>query len=316
MSPGRRGVRTLVLAWLVGGLYGAVSYGHDYYVYRGFNPPHDPPGVAAGREVTGRQYSRALHQRRSYLVYLPAGYTSAAARGRRYPVLYLLHGTPGWPRQFLDIARAGVALDVLVARHQIRPMLLVMPDGRNGSFRSDTEWADTRRGNYASLVLETVRAVDRRFATRRTRQSRAIAGNSEGAYGAVNIALHNLDKFSIVGLWSGYFQQRRKGPFAHASTAQLAANSPADYVAALASTLHRRPFHAYLFSGLVDPDRLLSAVFSQRLRAAGGDVRYVEYPGRHSWRLWRDQTPSTLRYADQWFAGGTSARPCAVPGQI
>ncbi|MDQ6750854.1 MAG: alpha/beta hydrolase-fold protein [Actinomycetota bacterium] len=303
MNLRRLSITGLFIAWLVGGLYGAVSYGHDYYVYRGFDPPHDPAGVAAGHSVTARLYSRALHQRRSYLVYLPPGYDAAAAHGHRFPVLYLLHGAPGWPRQFLDIARAGVQLDVLVARHQIRPMVLVMPDGRNGSFRSDTEWADTLRGRYESLVLETVHAVDRRFATRRGRQFRAIAGNSEGAYGAVNVALRHLDTFSIVGLWSGYFQQHRKGPFARAPTAQVAANSPADYVGALAPRLRRHSFHAYLFSGLVDPDRLLSAAFSERLRAAGVDVRYLEYPGRHSWRLWRDETPSTLRYADQWFGG-------------
>ncbi len=303
MSPRRLGVTALVLAWLLAGLYGAASYGHDYYVYRGFDPPRDPPGTPAGRDVTMPLYSRALHQRRSYLVYLPAGYDAAAARGRRYPVLYLLHGAPGWPRQFLDIARAGVALDVLVARHQIRPMLLVMPDGRNGSYRSDTEWADTARGRYESLALETVRAVDRRFATKRGREFRAIAGNSEGAYGAVNLALRHLARFSLVGSWSGYVEQRRKGPFAHAAAAQLAANSPGGYVAARAPELRRRPFHAYVYAGLVDPDRPKSTIFAERLRAAGGDVRYLEYPGRHSWRLWRDETPSTLRYADQWFGG-------------
>ena len=307
MSPGRLGVGALVLVWLLVGLYGAGAYGHDYYVYRGFGPPQDPTGTPGGRDVTGHFYSRALHRSRSYLVYLPAGYDAAAASGRRYPVLYLLHGAPGWPRQFLDIGRAGVALDVLVAAHQVRPMLLVMPDGRNGTYRSDTEWADTRRGRYESLVLETVRAVDRRFATQRGRAYRAIAGNSEGAYGAVNIALHHLSAFSILSSWSGYFAQTREGPFAGASPAQLNANSPLALLAALARQLGRLPLHAYVYTGLVDPDRGLSSAFAQRLRAVGGDVRYVEYPGRHSWRLWRDQTPSTLRYVDAWF--GRSARP-------
>jgi enterochelin esterase-like enzyme len=303
MSPRHFGVTGLVLAWLVCGLYGAASYGHDYYIYRGFNPPHDPAGTPTGREVTAHFYSRALHRRRSYLVYLPPGYDADAAHGRRYPVLYLLHGAPGWPRQFLDIARAGVQLDVLVAQHQIRPMLLVMPDGRDGSFRSDTEWADTARGRFESLVLETVDAVDHGFATRRARAFRAIAGNSEGAYGAVNIALRHLGTFGVVSSWSGYFQQRANGPFAGAPAAEVAANSPAEYVGALAPELRRRPLHAYVYTGLVDPDRPKSTVFAARLRAAGGDVRYVEYGGRHSWRLWRDQTPSTLQYADQWFGG-------------
>jgi enterochelin esterase-like enzyme len=313
VSPRRLGAVVLALAWTLGGLYGAASYGHDYYVYRGFDPPHDPPGIAHGREVTLRFASRALGERRSYLAYLPPGYDAAAARGARFPVLYLLHGAPGWPRQFLDIARAGVALDVLVDQHTIRPMLLVMPDGRNGSYRSDTEWADTPRGRYESLVLETVRDVDRRFATQRRRDARAIAGNSEGAYGAVNIALRHLRTFAIAGSWSGYFRQKREGPFARAPDALLVANSPADYVGGLATALARRPFHAYVYTGIVDPDRPKSTAFAQQLHGAGAEVRYVEYAGRHSWRLWRDETPSTLAYADQWFGGdvGQSVRRAA-----
>ena len=40
-------------------------------------------------------WSRALHARRTVLIYLPAGYFHGAARGRRYPVLYLLHPSMG-----------------------------------------------------------------------------------------------------------------------------------------------------------------------------------------------------------------------------
>ena len=297
MSHRRLIAAVIALAWLGIGLYGVASYGHSYYVYRGFDPPQDPPHVAGGRLVSAGFYSPALRERRSYLIYLPPGYSPL----QRYPVLYLLHGAPGRPRQFVDVANAGVDLDVGVARGRLRPFLIVMVDGRNGSFRSDTEWADTPQGRYESLVLDTVRAVDARWPTLQDRADRAIAGNSEGAFGAMNVTLRHLDVFSIVSSWSGYFRADSGGAFAHTTAAQRRAYSPADYVASLAGRLRRLPVHAFLYVGMVDPDRGLSTSFAGQLRAAGADVRYAEYPGRHSWRLWRDEMPRVQAFADRWF---------------
>lgn len=303
----RRVLGLLAVAWLAAGLYGVTSYAHNYQVYRGYDPPRDPTGIARGQLLTVKFRSRALRAPRSFLVYLPPGYAAQAAGGRRFPVFYLLHGAPGWPRQFLDVANGAVDLDVGIARGQLRPMLLVMPNGRDGSYRSDTEWADTPHGRFESLVLETVHEVDLRFATLRDRSARAIGGNSEGAYGAMNIALRHLDTFSIADSWSGYFRQRRAGAFARASAAQLAANSPADYVSGLGVQLRGRPLHASLYAGTADRERGKSAAFAQQLAAAGADVRYSEYPGRHSWRLWRDELPAQLRYVDGWFSGSEPA---------
>ncbi|HEV7458907.1 MAG TPA: alpha/beta hydrolase-fold protein [Solirubrobacteraceae bacterium] len=283
----------LILAWLVVGLYGVASYGHNYYVYRGYDPPHDPPHVAGGQVVTGHFYSRALHARRSYLVYLPPGYSPTL----RYPVLYFMHGAPGSPHQFIDVANVGVDLDVAIARGRVRPFLLVMVDGRNGTYRSDTEWT----GRYEQLVLETVHAVDAQWPTVRNRTGRAVTGNSEGAFGAMNVALHHLGTFGTVESWSGYFRAPRNGPFAHASPSRLRASSPADYVASLTRRLRRLPLHAFLYVGMVDADRSLTTSFAAQLHAAGARVRYSQYPGRHSWRLWRDTAPTVLAFAGRWF---------------
>jgi enterochelin esterase-like enzyme len=297
MSARRVVLAAVVLAWLGVGLYGVASYGHNYYVYRGYDPPHDPAHVSSGRLVTASFFSRALHARRSYLVYLPPGYSPF----RRYPVLYLLHGAPGWPREFVDVADVGVDLDVAVARGRVPPFLVVMVDGRDGSYESDTEWANTPHGRYEDLVLDTVRAVDARWPTLADRADRAIAGNSEGAFGATNVALHHLDLFGTVESWSGYFQADRTGVFAHVDAAHRRAYSPAAYVGGLARRLRRLPLHAFLYVGMADADRGLSTSFAAQLRAAGASVRYSEYSGRHSWRLWRDTAPTSLAFAGEWF---------------
>lgn len=298
----RRLIAAIAGVWLLAGLYGTWSYAHDYFRYRGFPPPVTPHGIAAGRLQSVGFFSPALGKRRSYDIYLPAGYDRAARAGTRFNVLYLLHGSPGAPRLFVDAGNLGVAMDTLVARRQVRPFLIVIPDGRSGGFRSDTEWADTAKGRYESFVLDVVHAVEQRFATPKGRTHRAIAGNSEGAYGAINIALRHLDIFSVAQSWSGYFSQTRTGVYKQASPAVLRAASPAAYVGNLGPALRRTPLHVFLYGGAKDPDTRALPGFATALKAAGADVSSATYPGRHDWRLWRSQTPHMLRLVNRKLA--------------
>src|ERR1700733_9030471 len=94
----RPALRTAFLAALIAaGLFGLYGYIHQYTLYRGFGPP--TPTVAPalrGKIVPLTITSRALGGKRErILVYLPTGYATQPLR--RYPVLYLLHGTPGSP---------------------------------------------------------------------------------------------------------------------------------------------------------------------------------------------------------------------------
>ncbi len=291
----------LALVWIGFGVHGAFSYGSAYITYRGFPPPKDPAGVAAGRLVHERFYSTALHHSRSFLVYTPPGYAAAAARGHRFPVLYLLHGSPGRPSQFINIAAAGVALDKGVDAHTVRPMLLVMPDGGDGTFRKETEWANTPHGNYESLVKEIVGTVDQRFATVPRRNFRAIGGNSEGAFAAINLSLRDPSLFSIAEAWSGYGIERPTGAFAHASPALIQANSPVYYLPSKAAQLRRYPLHVFTYSGRTDRGLATRHTLAQELRAAGAHVVFRAFPGHHDWQLWRAHTPEMLRFADHWF---------------
>jgi hypothetical protein len=85
-----------------------------------------------------------------FIVYTPPGYDRDPARPTRYPVDYLLHGSPGRPAVLTDIAQLPVRMDNLVSRHRMRPMILVFPDGRIGaSTYSDSEWANTPSGHFA-----------------------------------------------------------------------------------------------------------------------------------------------------------------------
>jgi len=196
----RRVTAVLAVGWLAVGLAGAYRYLRRYDEYRGFEPPATPAGIARGSVRQVSFFSPAAGGENRYLVYLPPGYDGR----RRYPVLYLLHGVPGKADVFTTVDPVQVFANVLIAHRRMRPMIIVMPVGRQGTLAGDTEWANTGSGRWMDFVLDVEHDVDRRFATLADRRHRGIAGDSEGAYGAINVALHHLGDFSVAESWGGY----------------------------------------------------------------------------------------------------------------
>lgn len=287
MGRPRPVVALLTTALVAVGLVGAYSYWESYYQHRGFATVSFLPHARAGRLQTVRFYSPALHRRADYIVYTPPGYDTGLAHAARYPVYYLLHGSPGRPVVFTDIAQLPVRMDNLISEHRIRPMILVFPDGRiGGSTYSDSEWANTPSGAFADYVINVVHDVDHRFRTLARRGDRVIAGFSAGAYGAVNIALHNVRIFANLQSWSGYYLETRSGVFARADAATLDANSPLDYVHRLKAFIARDPLRAFLFVGRDDDDSPQTGPMASALAAAGASVTWALYPGGHDWQLW------------------------------
>jgi enterochelin esterase-like enzyme len=63
--------------------------------------------------------------RRMY-VYTPPEYMTSNAR---FPVMYLLHGGGGDEDQWINLGRANVIMDNLIASGKMKPMIVVMPNG-------------------------------------------------------------------------------------------------------------------------------------------------------------------------------------------
>jgi enterochelin esterase-like enzyme len=305
--------RTLVgvtaVALMVGGLVGAYSYGQAYYQHRGFVTIPQLPRAGTGRLLSVNLNSKALHRNADYLVYLPPGYTPS----HRYPVFYLLHGSPGRPQVFIDIANMDVRLDNQLSQALVQPMILVYPDGRiGGSTYSDSEWANTPSGQYENYVIDVVHDVDQRFSTLPERQDRVIGGFSAGAYGAINIALHHLPQFASVEVWSGYFTETRTGVFAHASTSTLNYNSPIDYIARLKAQLAVDPLRVFMLVGRDDNSSHQIAPMAKALKANHASVSYAIYPGGHDWSVWYPRLNQMLILASHDVSQQPRARPAAA----
>ena len=298
-TTGRVAIVLIALATTTVGMLGVISYARDYDLHRGFGSVVPFRRAGTGRLLKVEFHSAALGRTADYLVYLPPRYSAA----QRYPVYYLLHGMPGQPRVFVNIANMDVRLDNQLSIGRARPMILVYPDGRiGGSTFSDSEWADTPSGDFENYVIEVMESVDRHFATLPDRRDRVIAGFSAGGYGAMNIALHHLADFANVEVWSGYFIQTRTGPFAHADAAAMAYNSPLDEVTHLTHELSVDPLRAYLFSGRDDSSSPQMAPMARALRARGASVATRIYPGGHDWSVWYPRLNAMLDLAS-WDIG-------------
>src|SRR5579863_7373683 len=158
-----------------------------------------PPAASASqRRVDSAFASAAIGGRLHFEVYLPQGYDTGS---ERYPVLYVLHGLPSTASAYTSLGFVERALDSVG-----RPAIVVIPQGARAG-ESDPEYVDRGPGDRwgTAIASELPRVVDARFRTIRSRIGRALIGISAGGYGAMQLALHHLDEFSVVESWSGYF---------------------------------------------------------------------------------------------------------------
>jgi enterochelin esterase-like enzyme len=188
-----------------GGFGGPIELGPDDKaafppVPNGFDKPSE--GIPHGKLEMVEYDSKSVGTRRKALVYTPPGYTS----GKKYPVLYLLHGIGGDEEEWRRGGQPDVILDNLIAVRKAVPMIVVMPNGRAQK--------DDRAGNNAmatapafgefdkDLLGSLIPFIESKYSVKANRENRAVAGLSMGGGQSLNFGLGNLDTFAWVGGFS------------------------------------------------------------------------------------------------------------------
>jgi enterochelin esterase family protein len=248
--------------------------------------------------------SKTLGVQRRMHVYTPPGYDRS---GRKYPVLYLLHGNGEDDYSWAVGGRTNVILDNLIASGKARPMIVVMPSGNipapdvgTGSpagaaadmaarLEASRKWRDTF---IDDLMTGVIPHVESNYRVLTDRNSRAIAGFSLGGARTIHIAMKHVDKFAYAGVFSmGIVVGSTAGARAIENTALgSVADFSQEYAAFLADPdkTNRMMTLYWIGSGkgdtpVGDSPRLLD----QTLTARGIRHEYHETEGGHNYGNWR-----------------------------
>jgi len=294
-----------VLLFLLVGALGLYRYLDSYWLYRGFPPPKDPAFVKQqGTTQTIHVTSPAIGGRsEQVVVYLPPDYAQST---QRYPVLYLLHGFPGDPAGFVRTVRVGVVEDTLLAKKQMKPMIIVMPMGSTGIF-TDKEWANgIHKGeNWETFFArDVVNAVDRQFRTIPTGAARAVGGLSEGGYASFNIGLHHPAEFRVLESWSGYEKADDVKSIFGGRQEKLAYNSPLETLPRTAKVLRRERAYLWFYTGDEDSLRKQNFAFAAELARLHVPHHFFVVSGGHNWALWRSNAWQAISVASAHLAHG------------
>ncbi len=137
-------------------------------------------------------------------VYTPPGYSGS---GRRYPVIYFLHGYLGRVDEYWNWAgwRPGFPrlIDDLFKDPATEPAIVVLLDAWTAI--GGSQYLNSPAvGQYLDyLAQDVVAAVDARYRTIADRDHRALAGKSSGGYGAMVATMLRPDEFGAFASHSG-----------------------------------------------------------------------------------------------------------------
>jgi enterochelin esterase-like enzyme len=250
---------------------------------------HNPPVVTThGTLIADSMASPALHgQRRSFLVYLPPSYQDTATPERRYPALYLLHGSPGSEYDWIRGGKAVQSADTLIGHGEIPELIMVFPDG-NGRSGETSEWGnsfDQKQLMENFVALDLVHYIDQKYRTIPQASDRAIGGFSMGGFGAMNIAVHHPNIFGSVVSLAGYYTA--EGSIWGQNTAYIRANS-----SALVLPEDPKAWKLRIFLGAATNDQpyyVDTQQFILELKALHLNYTFDLENGYHTWSIWETQ---------------------------
>ena len=239
----------------------------------------DPPALPEARDVPhgaveiNWEKSKALNgETRSVWIYTPPGY--AKESGRRYPVLYLFHGSNDTAAGWTTVGSANFILDNLIAEKKAVPMIVVMPFGHAVPFGSPRELQARNTTLFEQYLLEDVMPlVESKYRVAPGSKMRAIAGLSMGGGQSIHIGFGHTDLFSAVGVFSS-------APSADFETRFAAAVNDA-------KTTNARLKTVWIGCGKQDPVFPRAQKFSEMLTAHKIQNTFRATEGAHTFTVWR-----------------------------
>lgn len=180
--------------------------------------PADTPAVWEARDVPhgsveiNWQKSAVIGgETRWFWVYTPPGYAKDAKK--KFPVLYLFHGSNDTAGGWTLAGHANFILDNLLAERKSVPMIVVMPFGHAVPFGARGGQANNTDLYEQYILKDVMPLVESKYRVAPGRENRAIAGLSMGGGQTIAIGFRHLNLFSAIGAFSAAIPQNFEKEF-------------------------------------------------------------------------------------------------------
>lgn len=224
-----------------------------------------------------RYFSTVSNSWRQFYLYTPPGYD--ANPNEKYPTLYLLHGGGEDQRGWATQGKTDLILDNLIAAQQAKPMLVVMLDGNMGGAGGPAGFNENvLRAFENELKQAVIPFVEANYHAAPGAPNRALAGLSMGGLQTLYAGIKNTDLFSALGVFSS-------GWFANNPTLS---DPQYAFMKDNAATINANLKHLWIsMGGQEDIAHENCRVMMKKFDELGVKYQYSEYPGGHTWPVWR-----------------------------
>ncbi len=232
--------------------------------------------VPHGDVRINQYYSETSHSWREMYVYTPPGYDGS---NERYPVLYLLHGGGEDQRGWANQGKTNLILDNLIDENQAQPMIIAMLDGNVTGTGGIAGFNENSLKTFESELKQgAIPFVENKYRIRTDAKSRALAGLSMGGLQTLYAGIKNTDMFSCLGVFSsGWFANNTElsdpqYAFMKENTDKINTNLNRFFIS---------------MGGKEDIAYQNCQIMMKKFDEMGIQYEYSEYPGGHSWPVWR-----------------------------
>jgi enterochelin esterase-like enzyme len=224
-----------------------------------------------------KYFSKVTNTWRQMYIYTSPGYDEK--QNEKYPVLYILHGggedQTGWATQ----GKTDLIIDNLIAAKKAKPMLVVMMDGNFGGGGIAGFGESSLRTFENELLQSVIPYVENNYRVAKEPNNRALAGLSMGGLQTLYAGLKNTNMFAYLGVFSS-------GWWAN----QPALSNPQyEFMKSNAATINGNLKSFWIaMGGKEDIAYANCKIMLSKFDEMNIRYQYSEYPGGHTWPVWRN----------------------------
>jgi enterochelin esterase-like enzyme len=231
--------------------------------------------VPHGDIRTRKYYSAVAKAWRNILIYTPPGYDVKTSE--KFPVLYILHGGGEDERGWANQGKTDVILDNLIAEKRAKPMLVVMPDANFSGAGFSEEYLLKVEEEIKGMIIPF---IEKNYRVKADPSGRALAGLSMGGLNTLYTGIKNNNMFSSLGVFSSGWIIPMQNDIAGAQYDLMKKNG---------AVINKNLKNFWIaMGGKQDIAYKNCQVMLAKFKELNINYTYYEYPGGHTWPVWRN----------------------------